>query len=117
MRVVLFLLAIVVVLFALVVLSAASGALHEIEAFILFLIAAVLLIGAAIVDALLQIRKDLLRKDLQTSGARVVNTGSTPRGAAAEPERPSRPAGMSDEEWMSMRPSSVSMEDWRRLKM
>jgi hypothetical protein len=39
------------------ILAAAKSAIHEIEAFLLFLISAVLLIGAAIVDAIKSQRK------------------------------------------------------------
>ncbi|MDB5336148.1 MAG: hypothetical protein JWN70_1767 [Planctomycetaceae bacterium] len=46
-------------LFGMLILSAAKSAIHEIEAFIVFLIAAVLLSGAAIVDAIINARTQL----------------------------------------------------------
>jgi|GEM_PF-1999937 len=57
MRVVLFLLSLVTGFFGFVLLMIAKTALHEIQAFILFLIAAVLLSGAGVVDVLVGIRK------------------------------------------------------------
>lgn len=51
MKVILFLLAILAFLAGFGILAAAKGAIHEIEAFILFLISAVFLSGAAIMDA------------------------------------------------------------------
>lgn len=53
MRILLFILCAFAMLFGMAILGAAKSAIHEIEAFILFLIAAVLLIGAAIVDAII----------------------------------------------------------------
>ena len=51
MRVLLFILAIVAFLVGVGILSSAKSAIHEIEAFILFLIGAVLISGVAIVEA------------------------------------------------------------------
>ncbi len=59
MRILLFILCAVAVLFGMLILSAANGAIHEIEAFIVFLIAAVLLTGAAVVDAIINARTQL----------------------------------------------------------
>lgn len=52
LRYLLFALTIIALLAAIFILSAAENALHEIEAFILFLLSAVLLAGAAIVQAI-----------------------------------------------------------------
>lgn len=61
MRVLLFLFAVVALLAGAGILNAAKGALHEIEAFILFLIGAVFISGAGVVEAV-----SLLRKEVQT---------------------------------------------------
>jgi hypothetical protein len=52
MRFILFLLAVVALLVGIALLSVAKSAIHEIEGFIVLLICAVLLSGAAIVDSL-----------------------------------------------------------------
>lgn len=57
MRWFLFGLAIIAFLSGITILAAATSALHEIEAFIVFVIAAVLLSGAAIVDAIHTMRR------------------------------------------------------------
>lgn len=59
MRVILFLLSGVALLLGLVFLQLATTALHEIEAFIMFLTAAVLLSGAGIIDAIVALQKEL----------------------------------------------------------
>lgn len=51
MRVLLFVLALLALLTGVAILSVASSAIHEIEAFILFVCTAVLLTGAAVVEA------------------------------------------------------------------
>ena len=51
MRVLLFVLALLALLAGVAILSVASSAIHEIEAFILFVCTAVLLTGAAVVEA------------------------------------------------------------------
>lgn len=57
MRIVLFLLCVLAFLAGAGILAAAQSALHEIEAFILFLMSAVLLIGASVVEAINIARK------------------------------------------------------------
>jgi cell shape-determining protein MreC len=52
MRIILFVLCVLSFLLGATLLSAATSAIHEIEAFIFFLISAVLLSGAAIVEAI-----------------------------------------------------------------
>jgi len=52
MRIFLLLLCLLSFLSGLLVLASAQGAIHEIEAFLLFLIGAVFLVGAAIVEAI-----------------------------------------------------------------
>ncbi len=42
--------------------ASAKSAIHEIEAFVLFLIAAVFLVGASAVDAITSLRKSIERK-------------------------------------------------------
>jgi len=59
MRILLFILAILAFLAGGSVLAAAQSAIHEIEAFILFLIAAVFFSGAGIVEAVVLLRKDM----------------------------------------------------------
>lgn len=59
MRVLLFFLCAVAMLFGTAILMGAQSAIHEIEAFMLFLIAAVLLIGASIVEAINTARSKL----------------------------------------------------------
>ena len=61
MRVFLFLLSLVSFLAGSSVLLGASSAIHEIEAFVLFLIAATLLSGAAVVEGLNRRRKDSIK--------------------------------------------------------
>ena len=56
MRIFLFVLALAFGLFGAVILSRSEGAIHEIEALICFLIGAVFLSGAGIIDAVLQAR-------------------------------------------------------------
>jgi hypothetical protein len=57
MRIFLFILCVLSFLAGLMIFSAAKSAIHEIEAFLLFLIGAVFLVGAAIVDAIHSQRK------------------------------------------------------------
>jgi hypothetical protein len=57
MRIFLFILFILSLLAGAIILADAKSATHEIEAFLLFLIAAVFLVGAAIVDAIQSQRK------------------------------------------------------------
>ena len=59
MRILLFLLAILAFLAGAGIFASAKSAIHEIEAFILFLITAVFISGAGIVEAVNQLRKDL----------------------------------------------------------
>lgn len=59
MRVILFILAILAFLAGFGILVAAKSAVHEIEAFVVYVVAAVLLSGAAIVDAILNLPKRL----------------------------------------------------------
>jgi hypothetical protein len=59
MRILLFLLSIISLLAGSAILVAAESAIHEIEAFILLLISAVLLTGAAIIEAINRLRKEL----------------------------------------------------------
>jgi 4-hydroxybenzoate polyprenyltransferase len=61
MRVLLFLLAILALLAGAGILTGAQSAIHEIEAFILFLISAVFMSGAGVVEAV-----NLLRKETAT---------------------------------------------------
>ena len=58
MRVVLFVFSVLAFLAGAAILSAAKSAIHEIEAFILFLVSAVFLSGACIVDAILLLRNE-----------------------------------------------------------
>lgn len=57
MRVILFILAILALLAGFGILAGAKSAIHEIEGFVLFTIAAVLFSGACILDAILQLAK------------------------------------------------------------
>ena len=57
MRVFLFILCILSFLAGVMIFAAAKSAIHEIEAFLLFLIGAVFLVGAAIVNAIHSQRK------------------------------------------------------------
>ena len=60
MKVLLALLAIVAFLVGGLVLMAAKSAIHEIEAYILFLIAAVLMTGSAVLESLFSLRKAIM---------------------------------------------------------
>ena len=69
-------------------LAVAQSALHEIEAFILFLISAVLLVGAAVVEAINIARKkieSLLRRPVSTN--RLENRLPTTEPVIAPPRR------------------------------
>ena len=57
MRVIMFVLAVLAFVVGFVILAGAKGAVHEIEAFVLYLIAAVLFSGAAVVDAIINLPK------------------------------------------------------------
>ncbi len=59
MRLLLFLIAVVAILFGFVMLSVAKSAIHEIEAFILLLIGAVTLSGAGIMDSVYLLLKQV----------------------------------------------------------
>ncbi|MHC4741273.1 MAG: hypothetical protein ACYS8Z_05150 [Planctomycetota bacterium] len=59
MRIILFLLAILVFLGGAGIFAGAQSAIHEIEAFILFVICSVLISGAAVVEAVNLLRKEL----------------------------------------------------------
>ena len=59
MRVLLFLLSIVAGVFGFILLAAAKSAIHEIQAFMLFLIAAVTFSGAGIIDAFTTLKVDV----------------------------------------------------------
>jgi hypothetical protein len=75
MRVVLFVLSAIAGLYGFLVLAVAKSAVHEIEAFVMFTVAAVLLSGAGIVDAV-----TALRNDLSAGKSRAATTG--PSGEA-----------------------------------
>lgn len=62
MKVLLFLLAIAAAVVGVLILQNAKSAIHEIEAWILFLIAAVFLVGAAIVESLASLRNELRKE-------------------------------------------------------
>lgn len=59
MRILLFLLAILAFLAGAGILAGAKSAIHEIEALILFLIGAVFISGAGVVEAVNQLRKEM----------------------------------------------------------
>jgi len=59
MRILLFLLALLAFLLGVIILASAKSAIHEIEAFILFLIGAVFISGAAILESMNLLRKKL----------------------------------------------------------
>lgn len=59
MRVILFVFAVLAFFAGFGILSGATSAIHEIEGFVLFTIAAVFFSGACIVDAILQVAKQL----------------------------------------------------------
>ena len=59
MRLLLFLIAVVAILFGFVMLSVAKSAIHEIEAFILLLIGAVTFSGAGIIDSIYLLLKQV----------------------------------------------------------
>lgn len=63
MRVLLAVLAVLAVLSGLGVLTGAKSAVHEIEGFILFLIGAVCLTGAGIIESVSRLRKDVLTQN------------------------------------------------------
>ena len=69
MRIILFLLSVIAALYGFFILTIAKSAIHEIEAFIVLAIAAVLFAGAGIVDAITALRGDFAKaKDLRVSG-------------------------------------------------
>ncbi len=82
MRIILFVLSILVLLAALVVTRNAESPIHQVYAAVGFLSAAVLLVGAAIVDALQRL-PDRLVKRLKTANA--------PKATTAQPSEPPQP--------------------------
>ena len=64
MRILLFLGAVLAFLFALLLLLVAKSAIHEIQAFILFLISAVCLSGAGIVEAVNTLRREVVAQQV-----------------------------------------------------
>ena len=82
MRIILFLLSIVVLLAALVVNRNAESDIHQVYAAVGFLTAAVLLVGAAIVDALLHLPDRLVKR---------LKAANTPKAASAQPSEASQP--------------------------
>ncbi len=58
MRILLFVTAVLTLLFGLGVFASAKSAIHEIEAFVLFLISAVCMSGAGIVEAVNRLREE-----------------------------------------------------------
>lgn len=67
MRILLFLLAVLAFLAGAGVLTAAKSAIHEIEAFILFLIGAVFISGAGVVEAVNVLRKEVATLNRRTT--------------------------------------------------
>jgi len=65
MRVLLFLLAVLALLAGAGILAAAQSAIHEIEAFILFLIGSVFISGASVVEAVNLLRKEVAAVNMQ----------------------------------------------------
>ncbi len=63
MRVIMFALAVLAFLAGFAILASAKSAVHEIEAFVLYVVAAVLFAGAAIVDAIIGLPKRLARNE------------------------------------------------------
>lgn len=62
MRVLLFVLSVVVAVMGFGILSFAKGAIHEIQGFVLWLIAAVLFVGAAVIDAVWRAADKIIAK-------------------------------------------------------
>ncbi len=60
MRILLWILAIVALLVGAIIFAAAKSAIHEIEGFMLFLISAVFISGAGVVEAVNRLRKDMV---------------------------------------------------------
>lgn len=88
MRVILFLLAILAGLAGFLILVSAKGAVHEIEGFILWLIAAVLLTGAAIIDAIYSAIGKLKDEARADQGQHPVQSASTSEPPLAQPPAP-----------------------------
>lgn len=75
MRILLFLFAVLAFLAGVGILMAAKSAIHEIEAFILFLNGAVFLSGAALVEAVHLLRRDVAKLKSQASKGGERGTG------------------------------------------
>lgn len=76
MRIFLFILSFFAFIAGFGILVAAKSAIHEIEAFMLFLVSSVLLIGAAIVEAITQVQEKL-KPLIESSSTSAANTGNT----------------------------------------
>ena len=86
MRVVLFILSVIAFLVGVDVLAAAKSAIHEIEAFILFLISAVFLVGASVVGAV-NVAREKIEPFLQAISDSQKTLPETIR-ASRDPARP-----------------------------
>jgi hypothetical protein len=89
MHIVLFLLCVLAFLAGAVILVAAQSAIHEIEAFILFLISAVLLVGFSVVEAINAARKKI---EALVQGPADVGKAAPPPQPAPAPPQPVAPA-------------------------
>ena len=91
MRIVLFVLSILVFLAALVVNRNAESPIHQIYAAVGFLTAAVLLVGAAIVDALLHLPDRLVNRLKAANAPKATSTKPSEPPQPREPTMPSEP--------------------------
>ncbi|AMV20634.1 tetratricopeptide repeat protein [Planctomyces sp. SH-PL14] len=95
MRIILIALCTIALFFGIALLGAARSAIHEIEAFVLFLIAAVLLSGAGIIEAVNLASKKLLAaidSAGETLSARDADFAAAPPRAAFAPAVPPQPS-------------------------
>jgi hypothetical protein len=81
-RLILLLLSFLAALLGVLLLKYSKGAIHDVEGFLLWLIAAVLLAGAAVADAVVTARKRIVR-ELQAVGAALRHSQSRPHDEAA----------------------------------
>jgi hypothetical protein len=67
MRILLFLIAVLAFLSGMGILASAKSAVHEIEGFILFLLAAICLSGDGIIEAVLRLRAEVVAQNVSKS--------------------------------------------------
>ena len=111
MRIILFVLTIMAFIAGGSILATAKSAIHEIEAFVLFLIAAVFLSGAAIVESVNRLHEELTTKN-NGEDPNDLDKGQRPRAVGSV--YPNRPNGTSARP--TVKESEIITQDKANLK-